>query len=374
MECHGELRAKVRLDAVVGAAGNLRVGLVGCGMVAQLAHMRSINELPGIELSAIADLNPSLLSGVGARFNVEARCASHKEMLDRASVDAVVVVTHRHATSGVVSDCLLAGKHVLSEKPMAMTLPVARELVAQARRKGVVYGVGFMKRYDAGVARAKSLLGEMRASGRLGRLIYVRGKNFCAEYVGNSGDYVRADPPASAQPAATDPAAPEWLDPSLARRYDWLANVGLHSINLLRYLVGDLSVRHADCAYDCAASVGFDAGGVPVVLDFGKAATGRWEESLEFFFERGRLELQLTSLKQRDRCAAVTLDENAGEARTSHWGHDTPQPWCFTRQMQAFADAVGGRQNALLAAGEDSLKDMELLEDIFKCAQGIKNG
>lgn len=258
---------------------------------------------------------------------------------------------------------------------MAMTLPVARELVAMAKRNGVVYGVGFMKRYDAGVARAKSLLGELLASRRLGRLICIRGKNFCSEYVGNCEDYVRSEPPAAALPAITDPTSPDWLDPGLARKYDWFANVGLHTINLLRYLLdGDLSVRHANFAYDLAATVELDAVGVPISLDLGKAGTGRWEESFEFFFERGRLKLQLTSLKQRDRCAAVTLDENAGAAKSSHWGHDTPGTWSFARQMEAFAEAIAGRPEALLATGEDSLKDMELLEDIFKCAQGIKHG
>ena len=86
------------------------------------------------------------------------------------------------------------------------------------------------------------------------------------------------------------------------------------------------------------------------------------------------MKLELTSLKQRDRCAAVTLDENIGEAKTAHWGHETSETWSFTRQMQAFADTIAGRPEVLLATGEDSLKDMELLENIFKIGQENMHG
>jgi len=164
---------------------------------------------------------------------------------------------------------------------------------------------------------------------------------------------------------------PKWLLPELVCKYDWFANVGLHSINLLRYLLDDeLSLEYADFFNERSASVMFKAVSVPVSVDFGHSATGKWEESFEFFFERGRLELQLTSLKQRDRCAAVTLDENIEEARTTHWGHNINEPWCFTRQMQVFADAIQGNTAALLTSGEDCLRDMELLEEIFLFVQG----
>lgn len=343
-------------------------------MVSQIAHISAIEQTASLQIAGVADLNAALVDRVAARHSCRS-FTSHLDLLKECQHEAVVVVTHRTHTAELVRDALNYGKHVLSEKPMAMTLPIAQELVALARSKGLVYVVGFMKRYDAGVLRAQAILAELVSSRRLGALIYVRGKNFCAEYVGYCEDYIRSEASTAVPSAPTLPITPEWLQPELARKYDWFANVGLHSINLLRFLLGaDLSVRHAVVAYDQAATVMFDAVGIPITLDLGRAATGRWEESFEFFFERGRLELQLTSLKQRDRCAAVTLDENVGEAKTSCWGHDTSEPWSFTRQMQAFADAIAGRPNALLATGEDSLKDMELLEEIFQFVQGIKRG
>lgn len=352
-----------------------RLGVIGVGMVSQLAHLPAISSTVELELVAIADLDEALAKRVKRRYGMEHVHSSHTTLLDEPEIDAVAIVTHRHATAALVREALQRGKHVFSEKPMAMTLAVARDLVALARQYDRIYAVGFMKRYDAGVLRAQAILADLVSSQRLGRLISVRSKNFCAEYVGYCEDYIRSEGATAVSPAPTFPVTPDWLRPELARKYDWFANVGLHSINLLRFLLAtDLSVRHAVVAYDQAATVMFDAAGVPTTLDLGRSATGRWEESFEFFFERGRLELQLISLKQRDRCAAVTLDENVGEAKTSYWGHDTTEPRSFTCQMQAFADAIAGRPEALLATGEDSLKDMELLEAIFKFAQGIKHG
>lgn len=350
-----------------------QIGAIGVGMVSQLAHLPAIARTSRLKLVAIADLDETLAKQVAKRHEVKCVHSSHTFLLSDPEIEAVAIVTHRNGTAAIVRDALNAGKHVFSEKPMAMTLPVAQELVALAKQRDLVYAVGFMKRYDAGVMRAQAILADLVSSQRFGRLVYVRGKNFCAEYVGNCEDYIRGEASVAVSPAPTFPVSPDWLHPEWVHKYDWFANVGLHSINLLRFLLAaDLSVRHANVSYDQAATVMFDADGVPITLDLGRAATGQWEESFEFFFERGRLELQLTSLKQRDRCAAVTLDENVGEAKTSCWGHDTIAPWSFTRQMQAFADAIAGRPEALLATGEDSLKDMKLLENIFQCAQEMK--
>lgn len=356
-----------------GVNAGVTIGVIGAGMVAQIAHLPAIAQVPGLRLAAIADLDLGLARGVAARFCIPRVCASHAELLADPAIGAVVVVTHRHRSAAIVRDALRAGKHVLCEKPMAMSLDEARELVGLSASRGLVHAVGFMKRHDEGVARALALLDELRRTGRLGRLIHVRGKNFCARYVGAIPDHLKPDPASQASlPAPSSPVAPAWLDASLAEGYDWLANVALHSINLLRHLSGStLRLTHADVRAAMSATLCFDADGVPVTLDCGRAATGRWEEGFEFFFERGRVELMLTSLMQRGRCARVVLDENGQEppSQPLH-AHEACERWCFTHQMQAFADAVGGRCEALRGDARDALRDMELLEEIFRMRQG----
>ena len=346
---------------------SIKIGVVGAGMVSQIAHLPSIAASSHVIGAGIADLDLNLAKQVGLRFGYPIACDSHKALFTKAALDAVVVVTHRSVTAAIVRDALQQGIHVLSEKPMAMTLSVAKELVGLAEKQGRVYAIGFMKRYDRGVNKARQMLAELLASKKLGKLIMVRGKNFCAEYVGQCDDYIRGPSRPSLPP--TSPMVPEWLDPAFRGHYDWFANVGLHSVNLLRYLLErDLRCQHAELRYTHSMSILLDAAGVPASLDVGKSATGRWEESFEFFFERGRLELQLTSLKQKHCSASVTLDENVGETKTHHFSDNTC-PWGFDNQMQAFVDTVRGSSNGVLATGVDSLKDMELMEEIFMKGQ-----
>lgn len=347
---------------------NIRIGVIGTGMVSQIAHLPAMARTPHAQIMALADHNIALAQQVAKRFNVPYIYNHHTELIEDKNIDAVVIVTHRHITSNIVRDALSAGKHVLSEKPMAMTQEVARELVELAQRQQRIYAVGFMKRYDPGVNKARDILAGLFASKRLGPLIFIRGKNFCAEYVGQCEDYVHKEHIFNLKREKENHGSyPEWLSPSLRQKYDWFANVGLHNLNLLRYLLNaDLQVRRADLHYQNAVCIQLEATGVPVSLDLGKSATGRWEESFEFFFERGRLKLQLTSLKQRDQNAFVILDENLAEAKTTQFG--TLGPWSFVKQMQTFVNAVNVVKESncnLVTSGQDSLKDMELMDEIF---------
>ncbi len=331
----------------------LKVGIIGTGMVSQIAHLPAIAALKNIRLESIADHDLNRANEVARRFKCNAVFSSDQELFKKAVLDAVVVVVPRHKTAAIVKAALTRGLHVLSEKPMAMNLAEAEELVRLAESKKLIYAVGFMKRYDWGVNKARQLLSEAAASGRLGKLIMVRGKNFCAEYVGDCEDYIRGTPKAGHVP-----------EPVKNHR-EWFANVGLHSVNLLRYLLNcELQCRHADIQHSHSMSALLDAAGVAVSFDMGKSATGKWEESFEFFFERGRLKLQLTSLKQKNQSAVVTLDENVNGAKTQYFV-DHSQPWSFNNQMQAFISAVSDGEAGVLATGKDSLNDMVLMNEIY---------
>jgi predicted dehydrogenase len=349
----------------------INVGIVGTGLVGQLAHLPAILKTHRMRLLAVADHNYKRAKILAKRLNIKRVYPDHKELLKDNDIDAVVVAISRDKIFEVVKAALTAKKHTFSEKPMAMSYSNARKLVALAKTKNLVYGVGFMKRYDSGVAKAVKTLTHIVNSKRLGRMIHVRAKNFCAEYIGNFSEVKGNQRRSKSSQNKNLGKFPKWLDSKWKNKYDWLANVGLHSINLLRYLLKEqLVLQHADLSFKDSCSMLFCDGGVPVSFDIGRAATGKWEESCEIFFERGRLKIDLTSLKQINQCASVTLDENVNQARTSYWGHDTQSPWCFNRQMQAFAEAISQNSEALLTSGQDCLYDMQLLEEIFLYAQG----
>ena len=149
------------------------IGIIGTGMVGQMCHLANFVSNPGCRVVAIADLRPDLVATAAAKFGISRVYHSHWQLLDDPDVSAVIVVTRRRATGPIVLEALSRGRHVLSEKPMAYT---SEQRVARERGPGrkSVYGIGYMKRHDAGVARAVSLLQKFREDAALGRLLSAR--------------------------------------------------------------------------------------------------------------------------------------------------------------------------------------------------------
>lgn len=349
----------------VAAREPLRLGVIGAGMVAQLAHLPAAAQCAGVQVVALADLDLDLARRVAARWGIARVHGSHQALLADAQVQAVLVVTHRHATAAIVGDALAAGRHVLAEKPLALDAVQARALARLAQQRGLCCAVGFMKRHDEGVAVARGVLARWRSSDAQGRLLAVRAHNFCARYVGTAGPFETAQ----VRPPVPAPQWPAGLPAAQQPAWDWLANVGLHSVNLLRHLLGDppgdpLRLEHARHT-DGAVTWLLRAGAVPVTLDIGRAATGRWEEGVQCLFERGAVTLGLNGLMQVGRCASVVVDTPPPQASRWQRDPDACERWSFVHQLQAFADHVAGADAGVLCRADDAVRDLELLHDAF---------
>lgn len=126
----------------------LRVGVVGCGQIAQIMHLPSLAELPEFQLTAVCDLSSAVVSAVGERFGVPVRTGDYLDLVGRDDVDAVAVLTMEHADVAVAA--AEAGKHLFIEKPLGFSLAEANRIIDAVDRAGVTAMVGYMKRYDPG--------------------------------------------------------------------------------------------------------------------------------------------------------------------------------------------------------------------------------
>ncbi|QCX80777.1 Inositol 2-dehydrogenase/D-chiro-inositol 3-dehydrogenase [Streptomyces sp. YIM 121038] len=137
----------------------VRVGVIGCGTVAQIMHLPYLRSLSDqFEITALSDLSPGLLDALGERYGVppERRFTDHRALLD-TDVDAVLVLSGGSHAPQVLA-AVEAGKHVLVEKPLCFTLREADEIEAAADRAGVRLMVAYMKRYDPGFLYGKQLV------------------------------------------------------------------------------------------------------------------------------------------------------------------------------------------------------------------------
>lgn len=339
------------------------IGFVGAGMVGQLAHIGNFADLSGCEVRAIADLRPELARQAAKRFEIHRVYPTHKELLADPTIDAVVVVTRRPATGPIVRDALNAGKHVLSEKPMAPTRELAQSLVEAAATAGRKYVVGFMKRHDAGVQRAKELVDEFKRSGELGRIVLMRCYCFGGEFLLGNTDFVMTE---EVRPEGLElwPQAPEWVPQSLAADYAWFLNVFVHDINLLRFFAGALpQVTAVDLRRPNGRAVLLDFGDFSGVLEMAEIGFHEWREGVEILFEKGVIRVELPPPLLRNVPARIELSY-AGKRK------DTVRPkvawgWAFRRQAEAFiADIIADRES--IASGKDSLEDMVLIEQIWR--------
>src|SRR5947209_16938000 len=112
-----------------------KVGLVGCGRISR-NHFEALQKIDGLTLTAVCDNVPERASAAAEQQGVAA-FTSYEEMLKRADCDAVAVCTPSglHAAQGALA--ARAGKHVITEKPMAITLGQADDLVKACDEAGV---------------------------------------------------------------------------------------------------------------------------------------------------------------------------------------------------------------------------------------------
>lgn len=147
----------------------IRIGIIGSGGIAR-AHARGYREIPDVEVVAVADIVPGKAEEFIAAQGYDGAQAfdDHRRLLE-LDLDGVSVCTPNVAHHRTSVDALSAGKHVLVEKPMSVTLQEAVDMVQVSKQTGKMLSIGFQPRYDPNMVIIRDLI----RSGRLGDVYYV---------------------------------------------------------------------------------------------------------------------------------------------------------------------------------------------------------
>ena len=100
----------------------MNVGIVGAGAVARRAHIPTIKQIRGIDLIAISDPNENALRKVSSEFNIRKTYRDYIDLLEDPSIDIVDICSPTHTHVEVILEAIGRGKHVLVEKPLALSL------------------------------------------------------------------------------------------------------------------------------------------------------------------------------------------------------------------------------------------------------------
>ncbi len=156
--------------AGVTPTSELRVGIVGAGAIAQIAHMPVLRKLKGVNVVAICDNDGAKARALAARFGIGNWFTDIEELLEFGKVDAVVICTPNHLHEPHVLSALAAGAHVLVERPVALTVAgVTRALKAADRHKRTLL-VAMNSRFRSDVQAVHGFL----TGGELGELSAIR--------------------------------------------------------------------------------------------------------------------------------------------------------------------------------------------------------
>ncbi|HEY6118331.1 MAG TPA: Gfo/Idh/MocA family oxidoreductase [Pyrinomonadaceae bacterium] len=192
----------------------MRFGLVGAGMIGQIRE-RSFKNLPGCDFVGVADLDKDRARSLAISPQTHV-FDDFEQMLASDAVDAIIVSTppQFHEEMGIAA--LEAGKHVLCEKPLSNSVAACRRMVETARTTGKTLATGFNQRYFPAIQFVKQTLD----SGLIGELDHIRA------FGGHTG--------LSEFKAA-------WMYDKKIMGGGALMDIGIHIIDLTRYLLGDVA-------------------------------------------------------------------------------------------------------------------------------------
>jgi predicted dehydrogenase len=143
------------------AKRKLRLGVIGCGRVAQ-AHLHAIEHLKEeVELIAVADADGNRTELAKVQFRAKRSSSRFQEILQHPEVEAVLIALPNHLHHPVAIEAAKAQKHILIEKPMALNRREAMEMVESAKENGVTLMVGQSRRFADAVFELQKNLPEI---------------------------------------------------------------------------------------------------------------------------------------------------------------------------------------------------------------------
>jgi predicted dehydrogenase len=353
----------------------LRVGVVGAGIGA--GYIAGFQKQPGVQVHAICARTTNRLQPLVEKYHIPRAYTDYEAMLAREPLDIVVVATPNYLHHPMTLAALNAGKHVLCDKPLALNVMQAREMVDRAEQTGRKHFVPFIWRFVPAAAYVKELI----ASGFLGE-----------SYHANVRYSVRA-----------------WGDPQGPMRWQYdkaqagsgaLSNIGSHAIHLIQWWLGEIGrvcallktdiherawpdgARVRVEVEDTCAFLAELENGVPVVFDLSHVALmhrvfmeigvyGR-EGALVFHDDWGESDAhlgRLYAIRRNDHePTVVPIPERLTGEYLDMPDYYTPLRGCFSRMTREFVNAI--REDRPAAPNfYDGLRVQRVIDAVLRSAE-----
>lgn len=200
----------------------IRVGIIGCGKIAQVRHIPEYLANPNAEICGFYDINLARAEELARKYGAKAY-PTYEALLADPSIDAVSVCAANHVHAEISIAALKAGKHVLCEKPMAISLEECEAMVAAARESGKYLMIGQNQRLAKAHIKARELI----AQGAIGKVLTFR------TIFGHGGP----------ETWSIDPGKNVWFFDKTKAAMGAMADLGIHKTDMIQYVLGSKIVK-----------------------------------------------------------------------------------------------------------------------------------
>ncbi|MFP3155256.1 Gfo/Idh/MocA family oxidoreductase [Lachnospiraceae bacterium ZAX-1] len=194
----------------------IKVGVIGCGKIAQVRHLPEYEANEHAKIAGVFDLNLKRAEEMAEKYGGKVY-HSYEEMLAEEGIEAVSICAANSAHCEITVAALRAGKHVLCEKPMAITLDECERMVSAAKETGKYLMIGHNQR----LAKAHSKARELYAQGEIGHIITFK------------TTFAHTGP----ETWTVDQKNIWFFDKKLAA-FGAMADLGIHKTDLIQFLIG----------------------------------------------------------------------------------------------------------------------------------------
>lgn len=346
-----------------------RVGIVGCGEATQILHLPSLYQLADqFTVTALCDVSRRVLDGVGDHWRVAKRFLDYRELVEQDDVDVVLVANPNAYHAQVTLAAVEAGKHVLVEKPMCITLRENDAIIAARQKTGMVVQVGHMRRYAPAFVRACEMVRGLDNI-TLARVHDVIGRN--ALIINPTSRVIRGnDIPAEVSAAATalqDQLVVEAIGDvpaDVKTAYLILLGLSTHDISAMRELLGmpQRVLYAAQRQGGTYMSAAFDYGSYVCQFETGIDLIPRFDACLEVYSSKQVIRVDYDTPYVRNlpiRLVITCAGESGVTQQVEHpgWGD------AFVVEWEAFYDNIV-HQRLPKTSPEDFRHDLELFKQM----------
>ena len=355
----------------------LRIGVAGAGIGA--GYIAGFQKQPNVEVTALCARTPARVKPLADRYRIPRVYTDYATMLAEELLDLVVIATPNNLHHAMTLQALEAGKHVLCDKPLALDVAQAQEMVQRAEQLGRRHFVPFIFRFLPAAAYVKEII----ASGFLGRLLHVNARY----YVLGWGDLY---------------GPMRWQYDKQQAGSGTLGNIGSHMLHLIHWWLGGIRRVSASMATaiperatldesglarvdvdDVCLFVGELEDGAPLVFNTSSVAhVARTRMEVDLFGTEGSLTFQhgwgmeyeltgaIMAMRQGDNSPKrVELPARLVDEFVALPDYYTPMRGCFARMAAEFSGAIReGRPahpNFL-----DGLRVQQVMEAVMRSAEG----